>query len=137
MPQLESDMIPTPYLPEPGQKAALSDQVSEIGDDVWDGVQVQDVLKAWLNLLSSEGRYEDELPRQTDTLQNPIVRLAPALILRRRTERNQLLKYQRSPPSHPGQVTRVFVPIQWSIRGFWSRGLWNSCSHPRLNNTTR
>ncbi len=92
-PQLESDMIPTPYQPNPDQKVKLVEQASDIGDEVWDDVQVQDVLKAWLNLLSSEGRYENELARQAEILQQPIVHFAPALILRKRNERNQLRFY--------------------------------------------
>ena len=68
--------------------------MSEIGDDLWGNIQVQDALKAWVHAVSSLGQFNEGLEPQTEVGPDPIIHLAPALILRRRTERSLLRVFQ-------------------------------------------
>lgn len=89
-PMLEQDML------DPGDQPprTLGDQIqrtlTEIGDaDIWDPLLIGPQLTSWVHSVHVEGAYE---PAQTESAAGamPQVTLAPALILRRRTERSWL-----------------------------------------------
>ena len=52
------------------------------------------LLKSWVHSASSEGQFTDALERPERAASAPMVHLAPALILRRRTERSFIRAFQ-------------------------------------------
>ena len=89
-PTLEQDMLDPTERPDAIEQRAIEQQVSVIGDALWDRTQVQAALRSWINAVSTEGRFDDTLDRQPEVGTNPIVHLAPAVVLRRRTEQSFL-----------------------------------------------
>jgi len=92
---LEQDML------EPGERLdtteqnVIDDQIAEIGDALWDGVGVQTILKGWIHALSPRGQYHNTLnPPDEGVGSDPAIHLAPAVILRKRTERSLLRVYE-------------------------------------------
>ena len=76
--------------PEPMEQKAVEQQVTETGDAVWDGVQIQVALKGWIHAVSPYGEFDNTLTPSVQVGNNPKIHLAPAVILRKRTERSLL-----------------------------------------------
>jgi very-short-patch-repair endonuclease len=99
--------------PDVVEQNAIMKEVSEIGDFLWDGTGVQSVLKSWVHAVSAQGLYEDTLKRQAMSGDTPIVHLAPAVILRRRSERSiikvltDIIDQLRNGMPVPEGVTRI------------------------------
>ena len=89
-PGLEQDMLEPQERPDVVEQNTIGQQVKDIGDSVWDGVQIQTALKSWIHAVSARGTFEETLTPQTDVGDDPRIHFAPALILRKRTERNML-----------------------------------------------
>jgi very-short-patch-repair endonuclease len=89
-PSLEQDMLEPQERPDPVEQNAIEKQVIEVGDIIWDGVKVHVALKAWIHAVSPRGQYEEILTPQTEVGSNPKIHLAPAVILRKRTDRSLL-----------------------------------------------
>ncbi|MBI4589117.1 MAG: ATP-binding protein [Candidatus Rokubacteria bacterium] len=93
-PSLEQDMLEPSERPNTIEQRAIEEQVNAIGDSLWDRTQVQAALRSWVNAVSTEGQFENSLDRQSEVGRTPIVHLAPAVILRRRTEQSFLRLFQ-------------------------------------------
>jgi very-short-patch-repair endonuclease len=93
-PSLEYDMLEPDERPNPLDEKAILEQVTIIGDELWDGIQIHDALKSWINTVSSNGEYEKNLERPNSFGEVPLIHFSPAIILRRRTERSLLRVYQ-------------------------------------------
>jgi very-short-patch-repair endonuclease len=93
-PNLEQDMLEPQERPDPGEQNAINHQVEEISDSLWDGIQIQVALKAWVNAVSSYGEFDNTLTPPIEVGDNPRIHFAPAVILRKRTERNLLRMLQ-------------------------------------------
>ncbi len=93
-PTLEQDMLEPSERPDAIEQRAIEQQVSAIGDALWDRTQVQAALRSWVNAVSTAGTFEDTLDRQSEAGDTPIVHLSPAVILRRRTEQSFLRLFQ-------------------------------------------
>jgi hypothetical protein len=89
-PTLEQDMLDPQERPDPVEQNSINRQVEEIGDALWDGIQIQVALKAWVNAISSYGEFDNILTPSMEVGRNPKIHLAPAVILRKRTERSLL-----------------------------------------------
>ena len=76
--------------PDPTEHNAIERQVEEISDALWDGVQIQVALKGWVNAVSPYGEFDNNLTSSIEIGRNPKIHLAPAVILRKRTERSLL-----------------------------------------------
>lgn len=87
-PQIEQDMLDPAYRPDPEEQSALSSQAKEVGERLWDPAPVDAILAGWARSVSSKGVYDYSLSRPVAVLPDPMVTLAPALILRKRTERS-------------------------------------------------
>ena len=94
-PALEQDMLEPQERPDPAEQNAIEQQVEEIGDTIWDSVRIQAALKGWIHALSPRGEFDESLIPQTVVGPDPKIHLAPALILRKRTERNLIRVFQR------------------------------------------
>jgi very-short-patch-repair endonuclease len=89
-PTLKQDMLEPQERPDPKEQNAINRQVEEISDALWDGIQIQVALKAWVNAVSSYGEFDNTLTPLMEVGRNPKIHLAPAVILRKRTERSLL-----------------------------------------------
>jgi REase_MTES_1575/AAA domain len=87
-PALEQDML------EPGERPPrpvldeIVDDLAGVGDDVFADLAVASAARRWVHGASARGRYDDSLQPPRETTSDPTVHLAPALILRRRSERS-------------------------------------------------
>src|SRR3970282_1299045 len=93
-PGLEQDMLEPQERPAPDQLNAIEHQVAEVGEALWDGLRIHAALKAWVHAASSRGQFDETLIPQAEVALDPKIHLAPALILRRRTERSLLRVFQ-------------------------------------------
>lgn len=89
-PALEQDMLEPQDRPDIAEQNAIEGQVTEIGDTLWDGVQLQEAVKSWVHAVSPHGQFDQTLAPQLEVGSNPRIHLAPAVILRKRTERSVL-----------------------------------------------
>lgn len=84
---VELDMLP-PESRLPGMEQAASDGLAAAGEDIWDRSAVDPVMSSLAHQLSDHGEFfADELDAGSAD-QHPAVRFAPALVLRRRSERS-------------------------------------------------
>jgi len=87
-PALEQDML------EPGERPprdvldAIAADLDTVGDDVFADPTVVRAVRSWTHGVSANARFEESLVPQRVLERDPCVRLAPALILRRRSDRS-------------------------------------------------
>ncbi|MDI3462765.1 MAG: DNA helicase [Nitrospira sp.] len=93
-PTLEQDMLEPQERPDSVEQVAIEQQVQGIGDAIWDGVHVPTALKSWAQAVSSYGQYADALEPPGTMSEHPHVTLGPAMVLRRRTDKNLIYVYQ-------------------------------------------
>ncbi len=98
---LEDEMLEAHERPDADAQAKIESQIQDIGDDIW-GIEdeeatssVEDLLRGWIYDVSAEGTYSSELRPPADLGSEPKVTFAPAIILRRRTERSLVTTYQK------------------------------------------
>ncbi len=92
--QIEQDMLDPKFRPDPDELRALEAQVAEIGDRLWDPAPLDAILAGWAHSVSPRSAYSERLAPPDHVLSDPQVHLAPALILRRRTERSFLKAFE-------------------------------------------
>ncbi len=93
-PSLEQDMLEPTYRPDPHELRAMENELEKIGDSVWDVGPLDGLLKSWVNSTSAGGEYSAALDPPERSGQTPVVHLAPALLLRRRTERSFIRAFE-------------------------------------------
>src|SRR5262249_30164125 len=71
--------------PARGHYAAVAEQLSAVGDDVWNRSIVM-ALKSWAAALHPDSEWSADLKMAATSENKPVVSFAPALILRRRTQ---------------------------------------------------
>jgi very-short-patch-repair endonuclease len=109
---LEQDMLDVEHRPRLSEPA-FTRMVEEIGDAIWDQSRVSPPLQAWINSLSANGIYRDDLRPQKDLSATPSLHLAPALILRKRGDRNivsvlkQIANQLHSTPDLPRGILKL------------------------------
>ena len=84
--RIEDDMLDAELRPERGIYASIDEQLNAIGDEIWDHQRMQSVLKSWAIALHADIQWSDTLKPTPDAQGRPTVTLAPALILRKRTQ---------------------------------------------------
>lgn len=92
--EIEQDMLEPTDRPDPGELRALSDQIDEIADQIWEPTRMDTVLSGWVRSASPRGVYGETLAVPERIGSDPVVHLAPALILRKRTERSFLKAFE-------------------------------------------
>lgn len=93
-PSLEQDMLDPQYRPDPEEPRSIEETLEQLGESLWAAGPLDGRLKSWVHSASSEGEYTDALERPERAASAPMVHLAPALILRRRTERSFIRAFQ-------------------------------------------
>ena len=93
-PSLEQDMLDPQYRPDPELLRSIEETLEAIGDSLWAAGPLDGLLKSWVHSASAEGEYSEALTRPASAGNSPVVHLAPALILRRRTERSFIRAFE-------------------------------------------
>ena len=92
--RIEDDMLEAELRPDRSHYASVSDQLSTIGDDVWDHASMHTALKSWAAALHADSQWSADLKPATDGEGRPMVSFAPALILRKRTQVGMVRIYE-------------------------------------------
>lgn len=87
-PELEQDMLEAEERPDTKEQSAIEAILSEMGDGIFDGVHIFSALEAWTHAITPSGEFHRSLESREATGSRPVVTYAPALILRKRTERS-------------------------------------------------
>src|ERR1700722_5293549 len=87
--RLEQDMLDPQDQPDHVHQSAFSQELAEAGN-TWTVGRVKAVVQGWITALCPTARFEDTLdhPHTADSI--PRMHFAPALIMRRRTDRSLL-----------------------------------------------
>ena len=93
-PSLEQDMLDPQYRPDPQVLNSIQGDLEELGDSLWDAGPLDDLLNSWVNSVAAIGEYSAALDPPERADQKPNVHLAPALILRQRTERSYIRSFE-------------------------------------------
>ena len=84
--RIEDDMLDAELRPERGHYASVNDQLSAIGDDVWDRARMSAALKSWVGALHPDSEWSPNLKPGLGGADKPMLTFAPALILRKRSQ---------------------------------------------------
>ena len=93
-PSLEQDMLDPQHRPDPHELRSIEDTLEMIGGSLWAAGPLDGLLKSWVHSTTAEGKYLPSLDRPERFSSTPLIHLAPALILRRRTERSFIRAFQ-------------------------------------------
>lgn len=91
---LEQDMLDVGDAPPPGMARDVEELLAEVGDDLFESDHLQAALQLWADAIG--GHYDPTLTRQKGASDKPLVHFAPALIVRKRTERSLLRFFDRA-----------------------------------------
>lgn len=99
---VEDDMLHSEERPQPTEKTNIDLQAKDVASDFWDQAKITDLSKSFVNALQyndgtglkNDGQFELVLDRPLTTSLRPVIHLAPAVILRKRSQRGfiRLLK---------------------------------------------
>jgi very-short-patch-repair endonuclease len=92
---LEQDMIDISDRPRNLDRTSISKFVEDLNSDIWDESKVEDVLKSWIHTVSPRGRFDSSHKPPSSYSVDPVVTLAPALILRTRTEQSFIQVFEK------------------------------------------
>jgi REase_MTES_1575/AAA domain len=87
-PALEQDMLEPDERPPRSVLDAITADLDGVGDDVFADPTVVSAVRRWAYGVSARARFEETLQPQREVTRDPCVTLAPALILRRRSDRS-------------------------------------------------
>lgn len=87
-PTLEQDMLEPEECPEPKELAQIEQNIAEVPDTILDTDDIHTVLIAWINSVPEGFPYDISLSSEKNSSPRPKVSFAPAIIIRKRTERN-------------------------------------------------
>lgn len=93
---LEQDMLEATERPPVDVLRAIEKQLEKIGEAVWEKAPIETALKSWIYSVSSRGSFQDTLsvPSSSSLKKEPSIFWTPALILRKRNERNLIYVFQ-------------------------------------------
>lgn len=92
---VEDDMLHIEERPQPSEKPLIEQQAKEAAGDFWDQAIISGLATSFVNALQyqdatglrNDGKFEQNLARRASTSTMPVVTLAPAIILRKRSQR--------------------------------------------------
>src|SRR5215469_11646064 len=87
-PALEQDMLEPGERPPPPVLDEIDAELAAVGDDVFADPTVAASVRRWAHGVSARGRFDESLRPQREVTDEPTVHLAPAVILRHRSERS-------------------------------------------------
>ncbi|MDE0476236.1 MAG: AAA domain-containing protein [Gammaproteobacteria bacterium] len=134
-PALELDMLDPQYLPSDELVQGITQNLGEMGDTIWEAGPLDGLLKSWVHSVSAQGEYSDSLDRPEESGEVPVVHLAPALILRKRTERSFIRAFdeivdQLEHEAHVGEGLARFVSPSLNGAAIQASGLGDELYFP-------
>ena len=93
-PTLEQEMLDPQHRPDPQGLRSIEETLETISESLWAAGPIDALLQSWVHSASARGEYRSTLHRPQHPGPTPVVHLAPALILRRRTERSFIRAFQ-------------------------------------------
>jgi len=84
--ELEQDMLEISERPQAQQRKAIDKLLGELVNDFWNGAMTSTLLQTYVRAISARGSYSDELQAPGEAVSEPVIHLAPAIILRPRTD---------------------------------------------------
>jgi hypothetical protein len=94
-PHIEDEMLEPGVRPDRHLYDAMGEQLSEIGDDLWDHPRIVEALRFWGHAVHSDSQWSQTLSPSPTNDDKPLLTFAPALILRRRNEAGMARIYDR------------------------------------------
>ncbi len=123
-PALEYTMLETHDRPNPTQLNDIEKEVVKVlVDNPWDAVNIDSVLCGFSNALPVPGDYSPSFEHAGVPLEKPVIRLAPALILRKRTRQtfeafyNQIMDQIKKGEEIPENVRKIIDIVDDSASG--------------------
>ena len=91
----EDDMLHTDERPQPTEKTSIDQSTKDVGNGFLDQAVLSDLLKSFVNALQykegetliNDGQFDFSLERPVQATRRPQINLAPAIILRKRSQR--------------------------------------------------
>lgn len=118
-PALEYSMLETHDRPNPAQLNDIEkEDVKVLVDNPWDAVNIASVLCGFSNALPVPGDYSPSFEHGGVPLEKPVIRLAPALILRKRTRQTfeafykQIIDQIKKGEEIPENVRRIIEIVE-------------------------
>ncbi|MBE7444355.1 MAG: hypothetical protein HS132_03595 [Planctomycetia bacterium] len=112
-------MLETQDRPNPTQLNDIEkEDVMVLVDNPWDAVNIARVLCGFSNALSVPGDYSPSFEHAGVPPEKPVIRLAPALILRKRTRQtfeafyNQIIDQIKKGEEIPEKVRRIIEIVE-------------------------
>jgi len=93
-PELEQDMLEPDERPDINEINFIEEMIVQMGDAIWSNNFLHNILKAWLHSIPNSREYNKSLSPQKEVLLNPQVNFAPAIIMRKRTERSMVRAFK-------------------------------------------
>jgi hypothetical protein len=87
-PALEQDMLGPDERPPRHVLDEIGRDLSAVGDDLFADPTIVSAVRRWAHGMSARARFDESMEPQRTITADPCVRLAPALILRRRSDRS-------------------------------------------------
>jgi very-short-patch-repair endonuclease len=94
-PRFEIDFLETDDRPTANDFDGLNTMLLELEELPWSPSGIRSLMCAFINSVSTDGKYEDTLSRPEGIFESPVLNLCPTLILRKRTRRTYVDFYQR------------------------------------------
>ena len=84
--KIEDDMLDAELRPGREHYATIGEQLSAIGDDIWDRGSMFTALNSWAAALHPDSEWFPDLKIPIGSESKPVVSFAPALVMRKRTQ---------------------------------------------------
>lgn len=120
-PMLECSMLETTDRPNPSDLTDIENDAISLDGDPWDAVGLERVLRGFANSLPITGDYAPSLEHAGGVSEKPVVRLTPALILRKRTRRTfedfyrQIIDQIKDGEEIPENIRRIIDIVDDSL----------------------
>ncbi len=92
--KIEDDMLDAELRPGREHYATVGEQLSGIGDDIWDRVSMSTALKSWAAALHPDSEWSFDLKMPIGSENKPVVSFAPALVMRKRNHVGMVRIYE-------------------------------------------
>lgn len=87
-------MLDPQHRPHPQELRSIEETLETISESLWAAGPLDGLLKSWVHSAAPNGTYRQQLDRPQHPGPEPVVHLAPAIIVRRRTERSFIRAFQ-------------------------------------------
>jgi very-short-patch-repair endonuclease len=129
---IEDDMLHTEERPQLAEKCFLDNQAKESGDLFWDQAVLCDLCKSFVNSIQyddgtgikSSGQFELRLEKVSKPSEHPHIDLAPAIVLRKRSQRGFIRLLEE-------------IENNIEIEGTVPEGIFNIITEPEVHNPSK